>query len=137
MKLKQKLQGISLRWDQSLSWIWLLLIGYLIKFAYTAFDPVDYVKERHLLKDFYPWLTSDPVMDHRNYFYLLGERFFIMILFVILSRVVVCWQTMVFWILEALYIFDFLITFHSSGFGTIKIIIMGTIFLLTLIKWKQ
>lgn len=137
MKLKQKLQGISLQWDQSLSWIWLLLVGYLMKFAYTAFRPVDYTYERYLLRDFYPWLTSDPMMDNRNYFYLLGERFFIMILFMILSRVVVCWQTTVLWVLEAMYIFDFILTFHSSGFGTIKMIIMGTIFLLTLIKWKQ
>lgn len=137
MKLLHKVKAISLQWDQSLSWCWLLLVGYLVKFAYTAFPKVDYVKETHLLSNFYPWMSGIPLMDHRNYLYLLGERFFIMILFVILSRVVVCWQTLVLWILEVMYIFDFLFTFHSSGFGTIKMIIMGIMFLLTLIKWKR
>jgi hypothetical protein len=127
-------KGISHQWDRSLNWAWILLVGCLLKFGYTRFEPSDYNK------DFYPWIKDYydiPLMDHRNYFYLLGERFFIMVLFYIIARVVVCWQTKVLWFLEVLYIFDFIITFHASPFGIIKMIIMGIIFLLTLTTWKQ
>jgi hypothetical protein len=136
VKLQHKVREISRRLAQNHNLLWFMLVAYLFKFAYTKFEAVDYSKQE-LLTDFYPWMDGNPLMDYRNYFYLLGERFFIMIIFFYVSRVVVCWQTMTLWILETLYIFDFLLTFHSSPYGTIKMIIMGAIFLLTLIKWKQ
>lgn len=74
-------------------------------------------------------------MDERNYYYLLGERFFIMVLFFFMSRSIKCWQTFVLWALSVIYIFDFLIFFHDSPMGRIQMAILFFMFIPTFVKW--
>jgi prepilin signal peptidase PulO-like enzyme (type II secretory pathway) len=117
----------------------LLFAAFVLKYAYVLFPEVDYEKQSHLLKNFYPWLASGevPLMDWRNYVYLIGERFFIMALFYVISQLMYCWQTIVMWVLLTGYIIDFLITFHTSKYGPIMLGIIGLIFISKLIPWKK
>lgn len=139
LRLNNLQLDLSLSRNQIRNWAALMLVAYLAKFAYVFFPEVNYETQSYLLKDFYPWLElKHPKMDDRNYVYLAGERFFNMIHAFAWSRVIVCWQTLTLWVFEVLYIFDFILTYHSIGFGTVKTIIMCFIFAITIIRlWKS
>lgn len=140
MNRKQLLKAIPIspQWDQSRKWAILLFVAFAVKYVYVLFPAVDYEKQAHLLRDFYPWLAEGkiPLMDWRNYVYLIGERFFIMVLFYIISQLMYCWQTITIWVLASGYIVDFLITFHTSIYGAVMVSIIGLIFTYKIIPWK-
>src|SRR6188768_576352 len=129
----------SPQWDQSRKWAILLFVAFALKYLYVLFPEVNYEKESHLLKNFYPWISAGkvPLMDWRNYVYLIGERFFIMVLFYIVSQLMYCWQTIVIWVLMCGYIVDFLATFHTSRYGPVMLAIIGLIFISKVIPWKK
>jgi hypothetical protein len=137
MRLPKATIPTSPQWDQSRKWAVLLFIGFLGKYAYTIFQEVDYATQSHLLKNFYPWMSAEykiPLMDWRNYVYLIGERFFIMVLFYIISRLMYCWQTILIWFLSVLYVVDFVTTFHASIYGSVMVSVIGILFITTI--WK-
>lgn len=131
---KSRQLGLSLNRNPIRNWLWLLVAAFFVRFLYMQFEPADY-KDPSQLKNFYPWINGVPLMDHRNYYYLMGERFFDMVQWFFIYRVIKCWQTLVMWGLSVLYFFDYLISFHSFGFGRVYFIIMAIMFLPTIYRW--
>jgi hypothetical protein len=121
----------SPQWDQSHKWALFLLMAFTAKYLYILFPAAAFDK------NFYPWRDDVPLMDWRNYVYLIGERFFIMVLFYIISRLMYCWQTLLIWLLTTGYIVDFLLTFHSSRYGAVMMSIIGLLFISKLIPWSK
>lgn len=126
-------------WDQSRKWAGLLFVAFMAKYAYIFFDEVDYSLHPEKLQQFFPWVTWDsvPKMDWRNYVYLIGERVFIMVLFFIISQLMYCWQTILIWFVTTLYIFDFILTFHTTMYGSLMVGIIVLLFISKLIPWKK
>jgi hypothetical protein len=119
------------------------------KYFYGIFPNVDYQLHPELMsvyyRDFFPWCDLDPKMDARNFWYLTGERFMDMVQFALLCKFFYRWQTVVIWILSIGYIFDFMITFHTSYYGEFYMFSIGGIGLLSMLipvikhyveKWK-
>lgn len=114
----------------SLSIAFLILVAYLAKYAYGLYP------ESEITTDYFPF--ADVEINMRKHAYYIGERFFIMILFFIIHRLCNSWLTLILWLMETLYIFDYLLTFHESYFGEVKMVIIGSIFTITMLnKWKM
>lgn len=121
----------------------MLLVGFAFKYLYGIFPSLDYEQHPELIavhyEDFFPLTDLNPKMDARNFWYLVGERVMDMIQFFLLSEFLRCWQTILIWILSVGYIFDYLITFHTSYYGEVYMVSVGIIVLISLIsfKWKM
>lgn len=125
-------------------WVIVLLTGFLGKYFYGAFPNIDYESHPELMnvyyRDFFPLTDLNPKMDARNFWYLVGERFLDMVQFAILCRFLWCWQTIFVWLLSVGYIFDFMLTYHTSYYGEVYMAAIGLIGILSIItifiRWK-
>lgn len=131
MKFLHKIHQILHQQDQNQShkYLWLIAIAFAFKFAYGPFHSED-------LYDFFP-LVDNPLMDKRNYVYLLGERIFIAVLFLVLHWYAKSWITFWLWFAETLYILDFFFFYHTTWFGEIKMVLLGITFLPLFLKWMR
>lgn len=112
----------------------LILLGYAFKYAYSLpvfvnTDMMDQATRELYLRNFFPWFSPDgldwlqiPLMDSRNYVYLLGERFFVFCIVLLLHKHFRNWPTLFICMFHGIYILDFLVVFHASPVGTVSII---------------
>jgi len=142
---RQQLKGINRLSGQSHKYLWLLGVAYACKFAYAICENVDYTKHPERMKEwinFFPWFTEShrmameiPLMDMRNYVYLLGERLYLSIVFSLLHWYAGTWVTFGLFIFHCLYIFDFFFFFHSTHFGSVAMVTIGILLIPLFIKW--
>lgn len=140
LQLKTKIQNLqqALSRNPIRNWVWLIFVAYMAKYLYVIFPYNTYEDlSRHpeRLINFFPWRDDVDTMDARNYVYLIGERFFTMVLFFFLSRSIKCWQTFILWVMSVVYIFDFMIFMHDSVVTKLQGIILTIMFIPTFYRW--
>lgn len=134
------LQDRSLKQIQNHRHLCLLPIAYIFKYAYVMFEFVDYSKHPERTsewRNFFPWLTDPILMDARNYVYLLGERVHLAIIFSLLHWYAGTWVTLFLFAFHTAYIFDFMWFYHTTPFGSVSMIAIGSSGLTMFIKWMR